>query len=59
QCDIIDIYFQNKELDKVVFRSAVTGTLWPISQKSPAEMQLEGFRWLEARRPKTKFEMFE
>jgi hypothetical protein len=59
QCDIIDIYFQNKELDKVVFRSAVTGTLWPISQKNPAEMQLEGFRWLEARRPKTKFEMFE
>ena len=59
QCDIIDIYFQNKELDKVVFRSAVTGTLWPISQKSPAEMQLEGFRWLEARRPKTKSEMFE
>ena len=59
QSDIIDIYFQNKELDKVVFRSAVTGTLWPISQKSPAEMQLEGFRWLEARRPKTKSEMFE
>jgi len=59
QCDIIDIYFQNKELDKVVFRSAVTGTLWPISQKSPAEMQLPGFRWLEERRPKTKTEMFE
>ena len=59
QSDIIDIYFQNKELDKVVFRSAVTGTLWPISQKSPAEMKLEGFRWLEARRPKTKSEMFE
>ncbi len=59
QSDIIDIYFQNKELDKVVFRSAVTGTLWPISQKSPAEMKLEGFRWLEERRPKTKSEMFE
>ena len=59
QSDIIDIYFQNKELDKVVFRSAVTGTLWPISQKSPAEMKLEGFRWLEQRRPKTKSEMFE
>ncbi len=59
QCDIIDIYFLNKELDKVVFRSAVTGTLWPISQKSPAEMQLAGFRWLEERRPKTKVEMFE
>lgn len=59
QCDIIDIYFENKELDKVVFRTAVTGTLWPIRQKSPQEMQLPGFRWLEERRPKTKYEMFE
>jgi lipopolysaccharide export system protein LptA len=59
QCDIIDIYFENKELEKVVFRSAVTGTLWPIKQKSPKEMQLPGFRWLEERRPKTKYEMFE
>ena len=65
QCDIIDIYFsagsngEKKELEKVVFRSAVTGTLWPISQKSPNEMQLPGFRWLEERRPKTKYEMFE
>jgi lipopolysaccharide transport protein LptA len=56
QCDIIDIYFEEKQLDKVVFRSQVTGTLWPINQKSPGEMQLPNFRWLEERRPKTKFE---
>ena len=59
QCDIIDIYFEDKQLDKVVFRSQVTGTLWPINQKTPQEMQLLNFRWLEERRPKTKFEMFE
>jgi len=59
QCDIIDIYFEEKQLDKVVFRSQVTGTLWPINQKTPGEMQLPNFRWLEDRRPKTKFEMFE
>jgi hypothetical protein len=59
QSDIIDIYFENKELDKVVFRSSVTGTIWPIRQKSPQEMQLAGFRWLEERRPKTKYEMYE
>lgn len=59
QCDIIDIYFEEKQLDKVVFRSQVTGTLWPINQKSPGEMQLPNFRWLEERRPKTRFEMFE
>lgn len=57
--DIIDMYFKNKELDRVVFRSAVTGTIWPIRQKKPEDMKLPGFRWLEERRPKTKYEMFE
>ena len=57
--DIMDIYFVEKELDKVVFRSQVTGTVWPLSHKKPSEMRLEGFQWLEARRPKTKYEMFE
>ena len=57
--DILDIYFANKELKKVVFRSSVTGTIWPIRQKDPKEMRLQGFQWLEARRPKSKFELFE
>jgi lipopolysaccharide export system protein LptA len=57
--DVMDIYFRNKELFKVVFRSAVTGTIWPIRQKSPTEMRLPNFKWLENRRPKSKTEMFE
>lgn len=59
KCDILDIYFVKEELHKVVFRSAVTGTIWPIRQKDPKEMRLQNFRWLENRRPKTKFELFE
>jgi lipopolysaccharide export system protein LptA len=59
KCDIMDIYFRKQELYKVVFRSSVTGTLWPIRQKSPSEMRLPGFIWLEDKRPKTKYEMFE
>lgn len=57
--DIIDFYFANKELERVVFRSSVSGTIWPMKQKSPSEMKLPNFRWLEARRPKSKFEMYE
>ena len=57
--DVMDIYFRDKELFKVVFRSGVTGTLWPIRQKSPSEMRLPHFRWLDERRPKTKLEMYE
>ncbi|MES1215660.1 MAG: OstA family protein, partial [Bacteroidota bacterium] len=57
--DFLDAYFRNKELHRVVFRSQVKGTVWPIRQKNPSEMRLENFRWLEARRPKTKYELME
>jgi lipopolysaccharide export system protein LptA len=57
--DLIDIYFQKGELYKVVFRSDLKGTLYPISQKQPSTMKLENFQWLINRRPKTKFELYE
>lgn len=57
--DIIDVYMKNKEVQKVVFRSDAKGTLYPIKQKRPSEMRLEGFQWLESRRPKTKYALFE
>lgn len=56
--EILDIYFAEKELRKVVFRSRVNGTIWPIRQKDPAQMRLPGFRWMDNRRPKTKYELF-
>jgi len=57
--DLMDVYFKEKELRKVVFRSAVSGTIWPIRQKKPSEMRLPSFQWLDNRRPKSKAEMFE
>ncbi len=58
KADILDTYFRDKELHKVVFRTQVTGTIWPIRQKQPSEMRLPGFRWLDAKRPKTKYDLF-
>jgi lipopolysaccharide export system protein LptA len=57
--DALDLYFNQRELQKVVFRSAVSGTIWPIRQKDPKEMRLANFIWLDNRRPKTKSELFE
>ena len=57
--DAIDIYFQKGELSKVVFRSDLKGTLFPITQKKPGELHLPNFKWLINRRPKTKYELFE
>jgi lipopolysaccharide export system protein LptA len=59
KCDLMDIYFIAKELDKIVFRSGVTGTIWPMKDKTPSEMHLEKFQWLDSRRPKTKYELFD
>ena len=63
--DIIDIYFgrdtsgNERELEKVVFRSAVKGTLWPMHSKTSEELRLKGFQWLDDRRPKTKYELYQ
>jgi lipopolysaccharide export system protein LptA len=57
--DAIDIYFDKGDLYKVVLRNAVQGTLYPISQKEPSSMRLERFQWLDAKRPKTKYDLFE
>jgi lipopolysaccharide export system protein LptA len=57
--DVLDVYFTKGEINKVVLRSTVKGTLWPISQKQPSAMRLPNFEWLENRRPKTKYELFE
>ncbi|MFL5741344.1 MAG: OstA-like protein, partial [Flavisolibacter sp.] len=57
--DAIYIYFDKGEMNKVVFRNDLKGTLYPISQKRPNEMRLEKFRWLIKRRPLTKYELME
>lgn len=59
QSDAIDLYFLKGDLNKVVLRSSVRGTITPIRQKDPAQSRLAKFQWLEARRPKTKYELFE
>jgi lipopolysaccharide export system protein LptA len=56
--DIIDIRFKNKELNKVVYIGEVEGTMFPVKQATEQNRFLRGFKWLEDRRPKTKFELF-
>lgn len=56
--DIIDMRFKNKELNKVVFISAVTGRMLPYREATEEDRQLRSFKWHEKRRPKSKFELF-
>ena len=56
--DVIDMRFANKELNKVVFINDVKGTTTPFRQIKFDEMRLRSFKWLDDRRPKTKYELF-
>ena len=57
--DVMDVYFAKGDLYKVVFRSSVKGTFWPASEEKRASLRLSRFSWQEARRPKTKYDLFE
>ena len=56
--DVIDMYFTNRQPEKVVFRSNLVGTSYPMRQIISSDMRLRSFRWLEDRRPKTKYDLF-
>lgn len=57
--DAIDMFFKNGELTKVVFINQVNGNLYPMDQIPDDQRRLKGFEWLDNRRPKNKFELFE
>ena len=59
KADIIDMIFLNKELNRVVLRNDADGVMYPIKKVNLDEMKLRSFKWLDDKRPKTKFELFE
>ncbi len=56
--DVIDMFFQKKELHQVVYRSDVAGTMFPFRQIPDDKKLLRNFKWQEDLRPKTKYELF-
>jgi len=57
--DVIDVYFSNRNLNKVKFINNVDGVLYPMNQIPQDKKVLPGFNWQDSRRPKNKFELFE
>jgi lipopolysaccharide export system protein LptA len=54
---IIEITFENSEPAKVIFRNQLKGTLTPIQKTNKTDLKLNGFKWLENLRPKSKFDI--
>jgi len=57
--DIIDMYFREKKPQRVVFRSSLVGTTYPMRQVNHDELRMRNFKWLDELRPKTKYALFE
>ena len=57
--DVIDIFFINKELNKIKFVNDVDGTMYPLKQIPGDQKFLKNFIWENNRRPKNKLELFE
>lgn len=56
--DAVDMYFRERKPRRVVFINDFDGITYPMRQIPPELDRLDGFNWLESRRPKTKFELF-
>jgi lipopolysaccharide export system protein LptA len=57
--DVIDLYFKNDDLKKVLFVNDIRGKMYPMKQIPEDQKFLKNFIWLDNRRPKNKLELFE
>ncbi len=57
--DALDVFFKNKEIQKIKYIKDVNGTMYPFKKIPADQKQLPSFIWLDAKRPKSKLELFE
>lgn len=55
--DVIDMYFKEGKPYKVVFRNKLEGSTYPMGQVNHLTLRVKGFKWLNDKRPKSKFEI--
>ena len=58
KADAINLYFINRELKRVTWVAGVEGVTYPFRQIPSDKRQLRGFKWLEDRRPKSRYALF-
>lgn len=56
--DAIDLFFVNKKPERVKLINGVEGTMYPMGQVDHDEIKLRGFKWLDDRRPKSRYDLF-
>jgi hypothetical protein len=56
--DAITMRFINKELKRVSWVNGVSGTTYPMNKIPDDKKQLRNFKWLDALRPKTLYDLY-
>ncbi|PVD51245.1 hypothetical protein DC498_15285 [Terrimonas sp.] len=59
KADLINLYFAKKELDKISWINDVEGGFYPVNQVPEDRQRFRNFKWQEARRPKTRAELYQ
>jgi lipopolysaccharide export system protein LptA len=57
KCENMDIWLDSNEVSSVNYKSNPDGILYPVLELKPSELQLKGFQWKEALRPKSKLDL--
>ena len=55
--DVIEVKFEDSKPQRVTFLRNLDGTTYPMRQVNHEELKLRNFRWLDAIRPKSKFDI--
>lgn len=55
--DVVEIKFTDGKPKRVLLINGVEGTMYPMRKVNHEELKLRNFRWLDNRRPKTKFDI--
>ncbi len=55
--DVVEIRFNNGKPKRVVLINAVDGNMYPMRQVNHDELKLRNFRWLDNRRPRSRFDI--
>lgn len=58
QSSAITIFLENQKVQKVLFTTTTTGTLYPLDQVDDSQSYLVGFFWAEQERPRSKDDIF-
>jgi lipopolysaccharide export system protein LptA len=57
-CSDLVIGVKENKVQRIKMLNDPSGTLYPLKETSPREMRLKGFTWQDAKRPKTKEDIF-